>query len=118
MNAAIETDVVLKLEGVSKVYSGTIAVRHADLELHRGAVNVLVGENGAGKSTLMKIIAGAEQPGAGRLLLDGVPIELTSSADALRHGIGIVFQELNLFPNLSIAENVFIAHEITRGRID
>ncbi|CAG4918033.1 sugar ABC transporter ATP-binding protein [Paraburkholderia gardini] len=111
-------DIILQVEGVTKMYPGTVALKDVNFDVRRGAVNVLVGENGAGKSTLMKIIAGAEQPGSGRLLLDGEPIELTSSSDALRHGIGIVFQELNLFPNLSIAENVFIAHEITRGRID
>ncbi|CAD6561355.1 Ribose import ATP-binding protein RbsA [Paraburkholderia kirstenboschensis] len=111
-------DVILHVEGVTKVYPGTIALKEVNFAVRRAAVNVLVGENGAGKSTLMKIIAGAEQPSTGRLLLDGKPVELTSSADALRHGIGIVFQELNLFPNLTIAENVFIAHEITRGRID
>ena len=57
--------VVLRLEGVSKVYSGTVAVKHADFEVRSGAVNVLVGENGAGKSTLVKMIAGVEQPTAG-----------------------------------------------------
>jgi erythritol transport system ATP-binding protein len=108
-------DIVLRLEGVSKVYSGTVAVREADFEIRRGAVNVLVGENGAGKSTLMKIIAGVEQPTTGRILLDGEPVVLRSSADAARKGIGIVFQELNLFPNLSVAENIFAAREITRG---
>ena len=65
------SDVVLRLEGVSKVYSGTVAVKQADFEVRRGAVNVLVGENGAGKSTLVKMIAGVEQPTAGRILLDG-----------------------------------------------
>ena len=117
VNAATD-DVILHVEGVTKVYPGTVALKEVNFAVRRAAVNVLVGENGAGKSTLMKIIAGAEQPGTGRLMLDGKPVELTSSADALRHGIGIVFQELNLFPNLTIAENVFIAHEITRGGID
>jgi erythritol transport system ATP-binding protein len=107
-------DVVLQLEGVSKVYSGTIAVKHADFAVHRGAVNVLVGENGAGKSTLMKIIAGVEQPTEGRILLDGAPVTLASPADAVKNGIGIVFQELNLFANLSVAENIFAAREIVR----
>ncbi|QYD72917.1 sugar ABC transporter ATP-binding protein [Paraburkholderia edwinii] len=111
-------DVILHVEGVTKVYPGTVALKEVNFAVRRGAVNVLVGENGAGKSTLMKIIAGAEAPTTGRLLLDGQPIELTSSSEALRHGIGIVFQELNLFPNLTIAENVFIAHEITRAGID
>ena len=115
MTSPVDQDVVLKLEGVSKIYSGTVAVKRADFEVRRGAVNVLVGENGAGKSTLMKIIAGVEQPTTGRILIDGEPVELDNSADALRQGIGIVFQELNLFGNLSVAENIFAAREITHG---
>ncbi len=103
---------VLRLEGISKVYAGTVAVRHADFDVQAGAVNVLVGENGAGKSTLMKIIAGVEQPTEGRILIDGRPVVLGSPAEAARHGIAMVFQELNLFPNLSVAENIFAAREI------
>ena len=111
--------VILRLEGVSKVYSGTVAVKHADFEVRGGAVNVLVGENGAGKSTLVKMIAGVEQPTAGRILLDGAPVRFSDTADAMTHGIGMVFQELNLFGNLSVAENIFANREIMRrGRID
>lgn len=77
----------------------------------------IVGENGAGKSTLMKIIAGVESPTAGRILLDGKPVVFTDSADAAANGVGIVFQELNLFGNLSVAENIFAARELTRGAL-
>ncbi|AUX80551.1 MULTISPECIES: sugar ABC transporter ATP-binding protein [Sinorhizobium] len=108
-------DCVLRLEDVTKVYSGIVAVRHANLALRRGAVNVLVGENGAGKSTLMRIIAGVEKPSLGRILLDGEEVEFHSPGDAQRHGIGMVFQELNLFGNLSVAENIFATREIRRG---
>ncbi len=110
-----DDDCVLRLEDVTKVYSGIVAVRHANLALIRGAVNVLVGENGAGKSTLMRIIAGVEKPSLGRILLDGKEVEFHSPADAQRHGIGMVFQELNLFGNLSVAENIFATREVTRG---
>ena len=111
--------VILRLEGISKVYSGTVAVKQADFEIRAGAVNVLVGENGAGKSTLMKIIAGVERPTAGRILLDGKPVQFRDTADAMAHGIGMVFQELNLFGNLTVAENIFANREIfRRGRID
>src|SRR3954469_20124599 len=89
--SAGEPDVILRLEDVSKVYSGTVAVRHADFAVRRGSVNVLVGENGAGKSTLMKIIAGVEQPTTGRILIDGNPVVLTNRAEAAQRGIGIVF---------------------------
>ena len=107
--------VILRLEDITKVYSGTIALRHADLEIRRGAVNVLVGENGAGKSTLMKIIAGVEQPTTGRILLNGERVFLDSPSEAVRRGISMVFQELNLFGNLTVAENIFLTREITRG---
>ncbi len=106
-------DVILKLEDVSKVYFGTVAVKRANFEVRRGAVNVLVGENGAGKSTLMKIIAGVEKPTHGRILLEGEEVSFSSSGDAVERGIGMVFQELNLFGNLTVAENIFATRELT-----
>ena len=115
MTETDDGDVILELRNITKAYSGILAVKHADLKLRRGAVNVLVGENGAGKSTLMRIIAGVERPTLGEIFLDGEKIHLDSPADAVRHGIGIVFQELNLFGNLSVAENIFATREITRG---
>ncbi|PDT02278.1 sugar ABC transporter ATP-binding protein [Rhizobium chutanense] len=115
VDAAPTDDVILRLDDVSKVYSGIVAVKRANLELRRGAVNVLVGENGAGKSTLMKIIAGVERPTHGRIILDGEPVSFDSPAQAQAHGIGMIFQELNLFANMSVAENIFATREITRG---
>jgi len=106
-------DVILRLEDVSKVYFGTVAVKRANFEVRRGAVNVLVGENGAGKSTLMKIIAGVEKPTHGRILLDGEEVSFGSSGEAVERGIGMVFQELNLFGNLTVAENIFATREVT-----
>jgi erythritol transport system ATP-binding protein len=108
-----ESPVVLQLRGVSKAYPGTMALKHVNFDLRAGAVNVLVGENGAGKSTMMKIIAGVEQPSEGHILLDGEPVHLGSTEAARARGIGIVFQELNLFPNMTIAENLFIGRELT-----
>ncbi|UVC09432.1 sugar ABC transporter ATP-binding protein [Rhizobium sp. TH2] len=115
MTGPDDGDVILELRDITKAYSGILAVKKADLKLRRGAVNVLVGENGAGKSTLMRIIAGVERPTLGEIFLDGEKIHLDTPADAVRHGIGIVFQELNLFGNLSVAENIFATREITRG---
>jgi len=115
MSEMSSKDIILRLEDVSKVYSGIVAVKRATLELHRGAVNVLVGENGAGKSTLMKIIAGVERPTSGRILLEGEEVSFASPADAQARGIGMIFQELNLFANMSVAENMFTTREITRG---
>ena len=115
MSGIEDGDVILELKDITKAYSGIVALKKADLKLRRGAVNVLVGENGAGKSTMMRIIAGVERPTLGEIRLDGERIHLDSPADAVRHGIGIVFQELNLFGNLSVAENIFATREMTRG---
>src|SRR5690606_27178460 len=97
---------------------GTVALKDVDFDLYMGAVNVLVGENGAGKSTMMKVIAGVEQLTSGNLILDGQEVQFRSTEDAARHGIGIVFQELNLVPNMTVAENLFISREKTRLGID
>ncbi len=110
--------VVLAAVGVSKVFPGTVALDRASFDVRAGAVNVLVGENGAGKSTLMKIIAGVEQPTSGELLLDGAPVAFRSVRDAARHGIGIIYQELNLCANLSVAENIFIGAPMVRFGIE
>ena len=106
------SDAFLEARGVSKSYGGVRALREVDFTAYRGQVNVLVGENGAGKSTLMKILSGSEAPTSGTLLLDGEEIVLGSPRDAMAHGIGIIHQELSLFPNLSIAENMFAGHEL------
>jgi erythritol transport system ATP-binding protein len=108
------SEVVLCAEKISKRFPGTLALDQIDFIVYAGAVNVLIGENGAGKSTLMKILAGVEQPTSGRLLLKGSPVEFRSTREAEHAGIGIIYQELNLFPNLSISENIFAAHELTR----
>jgi erythritol transport system ATP-binding protein len=106
---------VLAARGVSKNYGGVRALRDVNFTAYRGQVNVLVGENGAGKSTLMKILSGSEQPTAGEILLDGEPVQLTSPRDAQARGIGMIHQELSLFPNLSIAENMFAGRELRRA---
>jgi len=111
--------IALRAEGVVKSYGATRALRGVDFAVRAGAVNVLIGENGAGKSTLMRILAGVERPGAGRLLLGDTPVAFASVRDAARQGIGIVFQELNLCPNLSVVENIFLGGPLRRtGLID
>ena len=106
-------DILLRAEQVTKIYPGTVALNAVDFNLYRGKVNVLIGENGAGKSTLMKILAGVESATSGRLLLDGREIAPASPREAEDLGIGIIYQELNLFPNMNISENIFVAHERT-----
>jgi len=110
-------EVLLRAERVSKSFPGTLALDRVDYEVRRGAVNALVGENGAGKSTLMKILAGVEQPTAGRLVMEGREVAFRTAHDASAQGIGIVFQEMNLCPNLSIADNIFLTHPFTRAGI-
>lgn len=108
----------LSIRGGVKVYPGTRALKGVDFDVRMGAVNVLVGENGAGKSTLMKAIAGVETLTEGTITIAGEEVSFRSKSDAVAKGIGIVFQELNLFANLTVAENIFIAREPTRYGID
>jgi erythritol transport system ATP-binding protein len=107
--------VPMRAEHITKVFPGTTALDDVTFDVHMGKVNVLVGENGAGKSTLMKILAGVEQPTSGRVLMDGHPVELPSVTAAAQHGVGIIFQELNLCANLSVLDNLFLAQELVRG---
>src|SRR3954471_9396357 len=110
---------VMRARAVSKVFGATHALRGVDFAVQRGRVTALFGENGAGKSTLMKILAGIEQPTTGELELDGEPVVLASARDAADRGIVIIHQELSLFPNLSISDNLFMAREQRRrGVVD
>jgi len=117
MQAPLTDNVALRAEGITKVFSGTVALQGVDFNVYRGKVNALIGENGAGKSTLMKILAGAETATAGKLLMDGQEIQINGPRDAARRGIGIIYQELNLFPNMSVTENIFMAREVTTGGV-
>ena len=109
-------DAILVARSISKSYGGVQALKDVTFTAYRGKVNVLVGENGAGKSTLMKILSGSEQPTSGEIRIDGMPTELSSPRAAMAAGIGIIHQELSLFPNLSIAENMFAGRELRSGR--
>ena len=109
----------LSLTGVVKSYGAVKAIRHADFEILAGRIHALVGENGAGKSTLIKIIAGATMPDAGTVTYDGEPVTIASTNDAIALGIATVYQEPQLFSELTVAENVFMGREmVTRGRVD
>ncbi|MCS8550208.1 sugar ABC transporter ATP-binding protein [Citrobacter sp. XY323] len=108
-------DIILRTHAISMLFPGTIALDSVDYQVWRGKVNVIIGENGAGKSTLMKILAGVQQPSSGEMSLNGNPVRFASTRDAAAHGIGMVHQELNLFENLSVAENIFLGREIQKG---
>jgi ribose transport system ATP-binding protein len=109
----------LRLRGVGKEFFGTSVLREIDLTLYPGQVHALVGENGAGKSTLMKIIAGVHRPDTGTIELDGTQISFPTPLDAQRAGVATVFQEFNLLPDRSVAENVYLGREPRRrGLVD
>ncbi|GAA3451305.1 sugar ABC transporter ATP-binding protein [Dactylosporangium matsuzakiense] len=111
---------MLVLEGVSKSFGAVAALRDVRLELRAGEAHALVGENGAGKSTLVKILAGAHAPDAGTLSIDGRPLVLNNPADARAAGIAVIYQEPTLFPDLSVAENIFMGRQPLKSgrRID
>ena len=108
---ATATTPVMRAREINKIFGATHALRGVDFEVHSGRVTALFGENGAGKSTLMKILAGIESPTTGTLELDDQEVELKGPRDAADRGIAIIHQELSLFPNLSIADNLFMARE-------
>ena len=107
--------VCLHAEQIDKIYPGTKALDHVSFDVLAGKVNVLIGENGAGKSTLMKIIAGIEQPSAGTLYMGDKEVAFKNTTEARKHGIGIIHQELSLFPNLNVYQNIFMAKEKKTG---
>ncbi len=102
---------LLVMRGIAKRFPGVVALQDVSLELSRGQVLALMGENGAGKSTLMKILGGAYPPDDGEILIDNRPVRLHGVADAKRHGIALIHQELMLAANLDIAGNIFLGNE-------
>jgi ribose transport system ATP-binding protein len=109
-------DVLLRAHGICKAFPGVQALDNAQITVRRGSLNALLGENGAGKSTLMNILAGVFPPDSGRIELRGEPAAFRTPRDAQDAGISIIFQELNLVPQLSVAENIFLGRE-PRNRI-
>ncbi|MEV0148909.1 MULTISPECIES: sugar ABC transporter ATP-binding protein [unclassified Nonomuraea] len=110
----------LALAGVSKSFGAVRALRDVSIELHAGEAHALAGENGAGKSTLVKTLAGVHRPDQGRILLNGEPVVFSGPADAQQAGVAVIYQEPTLFPDLSVAENIFMGRQPRRslGRID
>lgn len=97
----------LAASGLAKHYGGVVALESADITLNPGEVHGLVGENGAGKSTMVKILSGSVRPDAGRLVLDGRPVEFSSVRQAAARGVAVVSQELTTFDDLTVLENLF-----------
>jgi simple sugar transport system ATP-binding protein len=107
------------MKGISKSFPGVKALSNVDFQLRKGEIHTLMGQNGAGKSTLIKVLTGVYEIDEGTILLSGKEVKITSTHDAQENGISTVYQEVNLCPNLTVAENIYIGREpMKRGRID
>ena len=106
---------ILEMRNIAKRFGQFYALKDVSLTIYPGEVHSLMGENGAGKSTLMKILAGAYTATAGEIFIDGKPFTINGPKDALNAGITLIYQEINLAPNLTVAENIFLGSELTRN---
>ncbi|GAA4615174.1 sugar ABC transporter ATP-binding protein [Actinoallomurus liliacearum] len=106
-----ESPPILALKDVSKAFGAVRALQDVSLELWGGEIHALAGENGAGKSTLVKTLAGVHRPDQGQVLLDGRPVEFHGPGDAQQAGVAVIYQEPTLFPDLSVAENIFMGRQ-------
>lgn len=111
----VEREIILEARKVSKVFPGVRALDEIDLQIYQGEIHSIIGENGAGKSTLMKIFSGAYQPDAGGILVNGQPVTFKGVNDAIKKGISIIFQEFNIMPELTVAENISISDLPRKG---
>lgn len=109
----MDENMLLTMRGINMTFPGVRALEDVDFSLHKGEIHALMGENGAGKSTLIKVLTGVYEKDSGTIMLQGIdhPIENKSPEDAQKIGISTVYQEVNLCPNLSVAENIFIGRE-------
>lgn len=108
-------DIILQVNGLSKSFAGVKALDNVRLTIRRGEVHALMGENGAGKSTLMKMLIGLHTPDAGEVLFEGEPLPYGDIHDILKRGISMIHQELQVVPELTVAQNIFLGRETNRG---
>lgn len=112
-------NLIIEMKNISKYFPGTVALDNVSLKLRKGEIHALVGENGAGKSTLMNILTGQLKKDGGEVFMEGEPLRLSSPQDALKKNIVLVPQELNLIPEASVTENIFLGNEFSsNGLID
>ncbi|MFJ4965197.1 Galactose/methyl galactoside import ATP-binding protein MglA [Streptomyces sp. ADI96-02] len=110
---------LLRVEGLRKTFPGVVALDNVDFDLRRGEVHVLLGENGAGKSTLIKMLSGAYRPDRGRIFVEGREVRVDDAQAAEALGIATIYQEFNLVPDLTVAENIFLGRQPRRfGLVD
>lgn len=112
-----DRDMLLQMQGITKNFPGVLALDNVDFDLKKGEVHCLVGENGAGKSTLIKILAGAYQKDEGKIIIEGKKVEINSPLMGQKLGIRVIYQELDLLPDLSVAENIFI-DDVSKNRFN
>lgn len=107
---------ILSLKGISKAFGGVHALDGVDLEVKRGQIHCLMGENGSGKSTLIKIISGVYQPDEGEILLNGGSYKGLTPSESVKQGVSIIYQDFSVFPNLTVAENIFFGYVIAENQ--
>jgi ABC-type sugar transport system ATPase subunit len=112
---AVTREVLLEATGIRKSYGAVEALRGVDFRIHRAETIALVGDNGAGKSTFVKILSGVTQPTAGTIRYAGKEVSIDSTDVAHELGVETVYQDLGLCPNLTVADNIFLGRELTRG---
>jgi ribose transport system ATP-binding protein len=105
------SDTILTLQNITKEFPGVVALDNVSFDLRKNEVHVLIGENGAGKSTLMKVLTGVYQPDSGKIILHDEVVKFNNTRQAQEKGIAIIFQEFNLVPNLTVAQNIFLGRE-------
>src|SRR6187431_3406855 len=106
---------LLEVKGLTKSFSGVRALKGVDLSIVPGEVHCILGQNGAGKSTLIKVLAGVYAPDGGEILWQGEPVTIADPVAALDLGIATMYQELDVVDGLSIAENIYLGHELSTG---
>ncbi|WP_428924831.1 ATP-binding cassette domain-containing protein [Marinibacterium sp. SX1] len=111
---ALPGDVLVRARGITKRFGALTALAGVDMDIRAGEVTALLGDNGAGKTTFVKVLAGAHPASDGTLEMAGQAVRFASPKDAAEHGIATIYQELALSENLTVAENVFLGHELTR----
>ena len=111
---------LLELRGITKTFPGVVALDNVDFSVRAGEVHALLGENGAGKSTLIKVVSGAYHPNKGEILFDGRPVSISGTRESAELGVSVIYQETSLYPELSVAENIYMGRQPTRrfGAVD
>jgi len=109
-----KTQNLLEVRGIKKSFANNVVLKGIDFDIKPGEIHVFLGENGAGKSTLIKILTGAYQKDDGDIFWEGKPVQINSPIDAIKLGIATIYQELNVVPELTVYENIFLGREIKK----